>query len=89
MKGSGDIVNLLKDRYVRLSAFQKISQEDKEAIIKETIEINQRPESPDASLFPTYHKYIELIISEQHVLLEDINTFINDLQTDKKTLESH
>jgi hypothetical protein len=33
-KGSDDIVNLFKYSYVRLSAFEEISQEVKEAIIK-------------------------------------------------------
>jgi hypothetical protein len=79
-KESDDIVNLLKDRYVRLSAFQEISYEDKETIIKESNEIDQNSESADTSLFPTYHKYMQIIISEQKILLEDINTFINDLQ---------
>jgi hypothetical protein len=83
-KGSEDIVNLLKDRYVRLSAFQEISQEDKENIIKETNEIDQKSESTDTSLFPTYHKYMQIIISEQKILLDEINTFINDLQIQKK-----
>lgn len=79
-KGSDDIVNLLKERYVRLSAFQEISTEDKETIIKEANEIDQKSESTDTSLFPTYHKYMQIIISEQKILLEEINTFINDLQ---------
>jgi hypothetical protein len=79
-KGSDDIVNLLKDRYVRLSAFQEISQEDKETIVKEANEIDQKSESTDTSLFPTYHKYMQIIISEQKILLDEINTFIDDLQ---------
>ena len=83
-KGSDDIVNLLKDRYVRLSAFQEISQEDKETIIRESNEIDQKSESADTSLFPTYHKYIQIIISEQKILLEEIDTFIDDLQIQKK-----
>ena len=83
-KGSDDIVKLLKDRYVRLSAFQEISQEDKNTIIKESVEIDQNSESTDTSLFLAYHKYMELIISEQNILHEDINTFFNDLQSLKK-----
>jgi hypothetical protein len=79
-KESDDIVNLLKDIYVRLSAFQEISQEDKETIIKEANEIDQKSEPTDTSLFPTYHKYMQIIISEQKILLEEINTFINDLR---------
>lgn len=83
-KGSDDIVNLLKDRYVRLSAFQDIGQEDKGNIIKESNEFDQTSESTDTSLFSAYQKYMQIIISEQKILLEDINTFINDLQIQKK-----
>ncbi len=79
-KGSDDIVNLLKDRYVSLSAFQEMSRKDKETVIKESNEIDQKLESTDSARFPIYHKYMELIISKQKVLLEDINAYINDLQ---------
>jgi hypothetical protein len=80
-KGSGDIVDLLKDRYVRLGTFQEISQEDREAVIKEAAEIDQQTGSTDTSLFSTYQKYMQIIISEQNILLEDINTYTDDLQT--------
>ena len=40
-KGSDDMVDLLKDRYVRLSAFQEISMEDKETTIREFHEIEK------------------------------------------------
>jgi hypothetical protein len=83
-KGSGDTVDLLKDRYVRLGAFQEISQEDKDAIIKEFDEIDQKSESTDTSLFSTYQKYMQIVISEQNILLEDINTFVDDLQIQKE-----
>ena len=83
-QGSDDIVSLLKDRYVGLSTFQEISQEDKESIIKEVNAIDQEPGPNGSSLFTAYHRYMELIISEQHILLEDINTFIEDLQIEKR-----
>jgi hypothetical protein len=83
-KGSDDIDNLLKERYVRLSAFQEISSEDKETIIKEADEIDQKSESTETSLFPTYHKYMQIIISEQKILLEETDSFINDVQIKKK-----
>lgn len=83
-KGSDDIINLLKDRYVGLGAFQEISQEDKEIIINESNEIDEKPETTDTPLFPTYHKYMQLIISDQKILLEDINSFISDLKIQKK-----
>lgn len=83
-KGSDDIVDLLKDRYVRLGAFQEISQEDKETILKKFDQIDQKSESTDTPLFSTYQKYMQVIISEQNILLEDINTFVDDLQIQKE-----
>jgi hypothetical protein len=83
-KGSDEIVDLLKDRYVRLSAFQAINREDKEAIKKESIKIDQKPVPADSSLFPNYQKYMQTIISEQTIFLEDITTFIDDLQMQLK-----
>jgi hypothetical protein len=79
-KGSDDTVNLLKDRYVRLSAFQAISRDDKEIINKKSNESDQKSKPTDSSLFPTYHKYMQIIISEENVFLEEINTFISDLK---------
>ena len=79
-KGSDDIVDLLKDRYVGLGVFQEFSQEDREAIIEESAGIDQNSESQDNSLFSAYHKYMQLILSEQKILLDDINAFIDDLQ---------
>jgi hypothetical protein len=84
VKGSDDIVDLLKDRYVRLGAFQEISQEDKDAIIKESNDIDQKSKSTDTSFFSTYQKYMQIIISQQNILLEDINTFVDDLQIQKR-----
>jgi hypothetical protein len=83
-KGSDDIVDLLKDRYVRLGAFQEISREDKETIIKGSSEIDQKSESTDPSLFSTYQKYMQIIVSEQKILLDEINVFIADLQIQKR-----
>jgi hypothetical protein len=83
-KGSGDTVDLLKDRYVRLGAFQEISQEDKETILKESDQIDQKSESTDTSLFSIYQKFMQVIISEQNILLEDINTFVDDLKIQKE-----
>jgi len=82
-KESGDIVDLLKDRYARLSAFQEISQEDKETIIKISDEIGQKSESADTSFFSTYQKYMQIIVSQEKILLDDIKAYINDLQIRK------
>ena len=82
-KGSDEIVSLLKDRYVRLSAFQEISQEDQDTIIKEAGVIDPIKESTGSALFSAYHKYMEISISEQKILYDEVNTFINDLQIQK------
>jgi hypothetical protein len=79
-KGSDDILNLLKDRYIRLGAFQEIREEDKDTIVKETNKIDQNTESTETALFPTYQKYMEIIISEQKILLDEVNSFIDDIQ---------
>jgi hypothetical protein len=85
-KGSDDTVDLLKDRYIRLSAFQAISREDKSKINKKSNDSDQESEPADSSLFSAYQKYMQIIISEQNVFLEEINTFINDLKARNKDL---
>ena len=71
-KGPADTVDLLKDRYVRLSAFQVIRPEDREIIKKTAIDDDQASKSSDQSLFPIYHQYMQIVISEQNVFLEEI-----------------
>ena len=83
-KGSDDTVELLKDRYARLSAFQAIDREDKAKINKKSNDSDQKSEPGDSSLFQAYQKYMQIIISEQNVFLEEINTFISDLKAQKK-----
>jgi len=78
-KGSDDMVDLLKDRYVHLSAFQEISVEDKETLIRESHEIEKENGTADRLLFPNYYKYIDLMVAEQNALVEDINSYIEDL----------
>ena len=66
-----------------MSAFQALSPEDKEIINKETNELDKKSELPDPSIFPIYQKVMQIIILEQKILLEDINTFIDDLKMRK------
>ena len=82
-KRSDDTVNLLKDRYVRLSAFQALSPEDKESISIKLKDNDPESELTDVSLFPTYQKYMQIIISEQNAFLEEINAFVRDLKVPK------
>ena len=76
---SDEMVTRLKERYVRLSAFQDISREDQAILTKESRETNQMNGSADRTALTAYDKYIDLMVAEQNVLVEDINTFIEDL----------
>jgi hypothetical protein len=84
MRKSDEMVEILKDRYISIGEFQDIDPDDKEIIIEEVSNIDQQLESAYESVFPNYHKYMEVIISEQNTLLEDVNNFINDLKELKK-----
>lgn len=84
IKRSDEMVDILKERYISLGAFQDIDPEDKERIIEQVNNVEQELESAYSSIFPKYHEYMEVIISEQNVLLEDVNSFINDLRGLKK-----
>ena len=50
--------------------------------------IEKELESTHSSEFSKYHKYLEVIISEQNALLDDVNNFINDLNELKKVISS-
>ena len=76
LKESDEKVDCLKDRYISIGAFQNIDLEDREKIFYEVSNIEEELESDYASVFPEYHKHIEVIISEQNVLLDDVNNFI-------------
>ena len=76
---SDNMITLLKDRYVHLSSFQAISPEDKTTIHTEADNKNWMPASSDASLTSTHQKYMQLVLSEEKILLEDIEAFCTDL----------
>ena len=79
LKGMEDSVKLLKDRYVRLSTFQEIDSEDKTTIVRMVNDEHQTSAQSDTSLMPTHQKYMQLALSEEKILLEDINAFLADL----------
>jgi hypothetical protein len=76
---SKDMLTLLKERYVRLSSFQEIDPEDKKTIYKEPGDTNQAQPTSDFSFNSTRQKYMQLILSEEKILLEDIETYLSDL----------
>jgi hypothetical protein len=81
IKKSDKKVDILKDYYISIGSFQIIDLKDKEKIIEEANSTEQKLENSSTSFFSNYHKYMEVIISEQEALLKDLNDFINDLMT--------
>jgi hypothetical protein len=84
VKKLDEMVNLLKGRFVSIGTFQDINMDDEKKVVEEDSHDEKETESVYSSVFPRYHKYMEVIISEQNALLEDINNFINDLKELKK-----
>jgi hypothetical protein len=77
------IVNL-KDKFVSLGSFQSIDQEDIVKLINHISDIQKKSMDADTPSFPESNKYMDLIISEQKALLDEINSFIEDIRKIKK-----
>ena len=81
----GNTVLDLKDKFISLGEFQSIEQEDSVKLMKYIRDIQKKSMVPDTTTsFPELNKYMDLIISEQKVLLEEINNFIEDIRKIKK-----
>ena len=80
LKQSDEMVDKLKDCYISIGAFQDIDREDKEKIIEQINNIKRESDIDYSTVFPESHKYLQVIISEQNVLLDDVNAFIHDLK---------
>ena len=74
----------LKDTFVRLGTFQSIDPEDISKLTKHLSYIKKQPTDADTSSFPELNNYMDLILSEQKALLEEINNFIGDILKIKK-----
>ena len=74
----------LKDTFVRLGTFQSIDPEDISKLTKHLSYIKKQPTDADTSSFPELNSYMDLILSEQKALLEEINNFIGDILKIKK-----
>jgi len=70
---------LLKDRYVRLSSFQEINPEDKKLVYTEADNSDQALSITNTSLDSIHQKYIQLVLSEEKILHEDIEAYHNSL----------
>lgn len=73
------VVNL-KDKFVSLGSFQSIEQKDIGKLKKYLSDIQNKSIESETLSFPELSKYMDLIISEQKALLEEINSFIEDIR---------
>lgn len=76
----------LRDKFVSLGSFQSIDEKDTIKLIKYTRDIQNKSMETETSPFPELNKYMDLILSEQKALLEEINGFIEDIRKIKKNL---
>jgi NurA-like 5'-3' nuclease len=74
----------LRDKFVSLGSFQSIDQKDTIKLMKTTRDIEQKSSETDTSSFSELNKHMNLIISEQKALLDEINSFIEDIRKIKK-----
>ena len=80
-KGTADeSVIDLKNKFVSLGSFQFIDQEDLLKLKTYISGTQKKTMGVDASSFPELNKYMNLIISEQKVLLHEIDNFIEDIR---------
>jgi len=80
------VVNL-KDKFVSLGSFQPIDQKDIVNLVKYINNIQKKSMDADTPSFPELNKYMNLIISEQKALLDEINSFIEDIRKIKKNFK--
>lgn len=77
------VVNL-KNKFVSLGSFQSIDQEDIVKLRKYVSDIQKKSMDADTPSFPELNKYMDLIISEQKALVDEISSFIEDIRKIKK-----
>jgi hypothetical protein len=79
LKEMDDSVAILKERYVRLSTFQEIRPEDRKNVVQEAGKTGQASMPSESSMMTVQQKYLQLVLSEEKILNEDIETYLNDL----------
>jgi len=84
-KGPEDstVVNL-RDKFISLGSFQSVDQEEILRLMQHSRTVHKKSMGVDMSSLPGLNKYMDLIISEQKVLIEEINSFIEDIRKIKK-----
>ena len=74
----------LRNKFVSLGSFQPVDQKDLLKVKKYISGIQKKMTDVDSSSFLGLNKYMNMIISEQKVLLHEINSFIEDIRKLKK-----
>ena len=74
----------LRDKFISLGSFQSIDQKDIAKLMKYIRGIKKKSMDDNTFSLPEFNKYMDLIISEQKALLEEINSFIEDIRKIKK-----
>ena len=77
----------LRDKFISLGSFQSIDQKDIVKLMKCMSDIKEKSMEDNTFSLPGFNKYMDLIISEQKALLEEINSFIEDIIKIKKKTE--
>lgn len=87
-KGLDDkTVSNLRDKFISLGSFQSIDQKDIVKLMKYIRDIKENSMEDNIFSLPGFNKYMDLIISEQKALLEEISSFIEDIRKIKKNTE--
>ena len=80
-KDMQSVVKLLKNAYREIGTFQSIKDIDKKKLLSRK-NLKRRESSRDnKTIYALPHKYMALAITEQKVLLQDINDFVTDLES--------
>jgi hypothetical protein len=77
----------LRDKFISLGSFQSIDQKDVVKLMKYIRDIKEKSMENNTFSLPGFNKYMDLIISEQKALVEEINSFIEDIRKIKKNTE--
>jgi hypothetical protein len=77
----------LRDKFVGLGSFQFIEGRDIKKLTKYFNNTIKKSKNEDTLFFPELNKYMDLIISEQKALIEEMNSFIEDIRKIKKNTE--
>jgi hypothetical protein len=77
----------LRDKFISLGSFQSIDQKDIVKLTKYIRDIKEKSMGNNTFSLPGFNKYMDLIISEQKALVEEINSFIEDIRKIKKNTE--